>query len=217
MRKKQISGIMKNEKAIKRILEIKATQWKWINGKLVHIQLSIKDQNEIAALEKLLSNPFSKKEFALYSKIITEAGGTVMKETLQNAKSEKNFFAERISKTHGKHNLPNELWERLCKIRNSPIELTENLIVGDIRTAHTVIPSGAKGYIIVHPEAFVLTDQEISMMHMAPKQLFPASLMHYPEIVFLKQGDFKAASPFFDFSLASFAAAEVEYGSSQRT
>ena len=121
MRKKQISGIMKNEKAIKRILEIKATQWKWINGKLVHIQLSIKDQNEIAALEKLLSNPFSKKEFALYSKIITEAGGTVMKETLQNAKSEKNFFAERISKTHGKHNLPNELWERLCKIRNSPI------------------------------------------------------------------------------------------------
>ena len=136
-----------------------------------------------------------------------------MKEPLQNAKSEKNFFAERISKTHGKHNLPSELWERLCKIRNSPIELTENLVIGDTRTVHTVIPSGTKGYVIVHPEAFVLTDQEISMIHMAPKQLFPASLKHYSEIVFLKQGDFKVTPPFFDFSLASFAAAEVKYGS----
>src|SRR5690606_27304859 len=101
-----IVGIMKNKKAIERTLEIKAKQWKWRNGELNYVLLSAKDQRRLTDLQKEISNPFSEEEFKFYSAIIEEAGGTVMKEPLRNTRLSSYFFVDKVSKTHGKHNLP---------------------------------------------------------------------------------------------------------------
>lgn len=203
---------MKNKKATERMLEIKAKQWKWRNGKLHHVPLNAKDQKRLTDLQKEISNSFSEEEFEFYSAIIEEAGGTVMKEPLRNTRLSSYFFVDKVSKTHGKHNLPKELWDRISKIRKCPIQLTKDLILGDSRAAHTVIPAKSKGYLVIHPEAFALTDQQLLAMQAAPSQRIAAIFIPYPEIVFIKRSDFKEILPFFDMALACSAASEVHYG-----
>ncbi len=204
---------MKYKKESEKILEITAKQWKWINGKLTHVRLSIRDQEEIAMLKKILSKPFSDMEFAFYSNIVKEAGETVMPAPLQNTKAKSNFFSKNISKSHGKHNLPDELWERVRKIRNRPIQLIKKVTVGDKQAIHTIIPSGSKGYIIDYPKAFVLTNHDKARIDMAHGKSFPVALLQHPEVIFLQYDEFKIIPPFFDCSLACFVASEERHAS----
>lgn len=197
---------MINKKQREKILEIQASQWRWKNGKLEHLPLTPKQQRELKKLRNEISAPFSTEEIKLYSKIITEHGGTVMSSPTPSAKSMQNrerFYSENISKSQGKHNLPPKVWEKICKIRNRPIRLVKNIPVGDTRTIHTVIPKGSKGYLIDNPELFALTEREKDGIYLFRKTKLPASIIPYPDVVFLDYGDFKIIPPFFDLSLAN--------------
>lgn len=117
------------------------------------------------------------------------------------------FWIDNISRDDGKHNLSQEVWERICKVRNSPIRLVRDKIIGEPHKPHTVIPEGYRGYLIDFPEAFYLSDED--QQRIAAHSRFnhwdpiPASICGYEGIVFLHDGDYEIVPPFFDLMLAS--------------
>ena len=42
------------------------------------------------------------------------------------------YWADRVSHSCKKDDLPPDIWDRICKIRNSPIQLVKDVIIGDL-------------------------------------------------------------------------------------
>ena len=122
------------------------------------------------------------------------------------------FWEENVSKSHGKHNLPPALWDKICKIRSRPVELRRTEILGSTSKPHTVLPQGCKGYIFDYPEAFVLDDQEIESIRCCPPDMVPVTIKGYEGIVFFDLKQLKVIPPYFDMSLADLAYMEVKNG-----
>jgi hypothetical protein len=115
------------------------------------------------------------------------------------------FWVDNVCKSYGKHNVSPHLWEKICKIRNTPIRLLKDLMLGSsFHRPYTVLPKGLKGYIIDHPEAFCISDDDLYYMSIE-KDLLPVAICGYGEVVFLSDGDYEVIAPFFDMSLADMA------------
>ncbi len=117
-----------------------------------------------------------------------------------------------VSKTHGKHNLPPALWDRICKIRNRPVELRHTEILGSTSKPHTVLPQGSKGYVIDFPEAFVLDEHEKANIMNCPPDYVPVTIHGYDGIVYFSPEQLRVVAPYFDMSLANVAYLEVKDG-----
>lgn len=117
------------------------------------------------------------------------------------------FWRENVSKSHGKHNIAPEAWERICKIRNRPVRLIKDHIIGEDHKIHMVIPKGYRGFLIDYPEAFYLSDEDLSKIatYSQPgySALIPASFFGYEGPAFLRDGEYEVIPPFFDLMLAS--------------
>lgn len=117
---------------------------------------------------------------------------------------ENNFWEDNVSNSHGKHNISSEAWDRICKMRNSPIRLLEDYVIGDYHRPHTVLPKGLKGYLIDFPEAFFLTEDDLETISAFPNYV-PASFSGYGEVVLLRDEDYEIIPPFFDMFIADYA------------
>ncbi len=120
------------------------------------------------------------------------------------------FWEKHVSKGYGKHNLPAALWDRICKIRSRPVELRHTEILGSLSKPHTVLPEGCRGYIIDHPDAFLLDEEEKKHIRNAPPDLVPVTIRGHEGIVFFGLSQLKVVPPFFDMPLADMVAMEVK-------
>lgn len=136
-------------------------------------------------------------------------------------KKSENFWNDKVSDDLTKKNIPPDAWERICKIRNSPIELIQDVIVGESHKPHTVLPKGLKGYLLDYPEAFFLTEKDIEYLsdHNAIFQgihseleSIPAVIRGYEELVFLHDDEYEIIPLFFDLGLACYAESIVRKG-----
>lgn len=117
-----------------------------------------------------------------------------------------------VSKTLGKHNLSAALWERICKIRNRPVVLINTEILGSTNKPHTVLPQGSHGYIIDHPDAFVLDERAKRSIKNCPSDCVPVTLYGFEGIVCFNPKQLRVVPPYFDMSLADLAYMEVHHG-----
>lgn len=120
------------------------------------------------------------------------------------------FWKDHVSRNLGRHNLSSELWDRICKIRNRPIIVTNDSIFGNPSRPHLVVPKDCLGYAIDFPEEFFLSEEELESIRDCPPDSTPILLLGHDGIVFLKEGSsFRVTEPFFDMSLADLADMEV--------
>jgi hypothetical protein len=104
------------------------------------------------------------------------------------------FWKENVSLKYGKHNLPSKIWETVCKIRNRPI----------------ITSQGFFGYILDHPDAITISDEDKRQILSRDSETFPALVFCYEKIVFLREGDFEIIPPFRDKWLAICVEKEME-------
>jgi hypothetical protein len=104
------------------------------------------------------------------------------------------FWFDNVSKSDGKHNIAPDAWE--------------DVIVGELHKPHTVLPSGLKGYIIDHPEAFFLKEDDL-IAFSDHVNCLPAVICGYGDIVFLRDDDYDVVTPFFDMGLADFGSFNI--------
>jgi hypothetical protein len=122
----------------------------------------------------------------------------------------KDFWIDNVSRSHGKHNISPEAWVRICKIRNSPIILIEDYVIGgESHKPHMVIPKGYKGYLIDHPEVFNLSEDELEAIknhvRFPPlEESIPAWFFGIDHIVFLFDYHYEIIDPYFDMGLANY-------------
>lgn len=121
----------------------------------------------------------------------------------------KNFWFDNVSKTDGKHNIDPDAWGNICKIRHSPIILIRDKHLGEDNKPHMVIPKDYKGYIIVYPEAFYLSDKDLIDIHTMTNCLNPdddrvPAWFFGVGLVFLHKQDYKIIPPYFDMGLANY-------------
>jgi hypothetical protein len=130
-------------------------------------------------------------------------------------------WKDRVSKSISKNDLPKDVWERILKIRNSPIRLIENVVIGNPQKPHIVLPSGMKGYLLEHPDEFFLTEEhrevlsrhnEIFQGSYSELEGIPAVLCGYENIVFLNDYEYEIIEPFFDIDLACYAESIIRNG-----
>jgi len=119
------------------------------------------------------------------------------------------FWYDHVSKSHGKHNITPEAWERICKIRNSPIVLIEDLVIGESHKPHMVIPKGYKGFLIDYPDAFALSEndlKDILINSSSDEDIsgIPARFFGVNHVVFLRDYHYEIISPYFDMGLANY-------------
>lgn len=120
------------------------------------------------------------------------------------------FWVNNVSRTFGKHNIDQDAWERICKIRNSPIKLKKDLIVGENHKPHMVIPEGYKGFLIDYPEVFQLTDKELKDIALNAtccdqrNERLPAWFFGIDYVIFLNDDDYEIVPPYFDLGLANY-------------
>jgi len=130
-------------------------------------------------------------------------------------------WKDRVSKSISKDDLPKEVWERILKIRNSPIKLVEDVIIGDRYKPHFVLPSGMKGYLLDYPEEFFLEWEQYEVLARHKQEFqgsnselegIPAILCGYDDIVFLHDYEYEISDPFFDMDIACFAESVIRDG-----
>lgn len=117
----------------------------------------------------------------------------------------KDFWRDKVSKSISKDDLPPEIWEKICKYRNSPIMLTRDHIIGDQNKPHMVLPKGLKGYLIDYPDVFFTSEDEREIVQ--PQEDFdfmPAIFKGCGDIIYLTD-DYEIIEPFFDMDLADYA------------
>jgi hypothetical protein len=120
------------------------------------------------------------------------------------------FWKYHVSHDLGRHNLPENVWDRVCKIRSMCIRLTENIVIGNPEKPHTVIPEGCKGYGIEYPEVFTLSEEEKKAIEQRSQGSYPVTILGYEHILFLYPSQFRVVPPFFDGGLANMASMEVQ-------
>lgn len=125
------------------------------------------------------------------------------------------FWESNVSKSRGKHNLPPALWERICKIRNRPIELKHTEILGTPGMPHTVLPAGCKGYIVDHPDAFVFDEEEKKHIKHCPSDMVPVIIHGHEGVVFFPLNQLRVVPPYFDMGLADLVYMEGKDGSQE--
>jgi hypothetical protein len=130
-------------------------------------------------------------------------------------------WRDRVSKSISKIDLPKAVWERILKIRNSPIRLIEDVIIGNPQKPHIVLPSGMKGYLLDYPDEFFLTEEnrevlgrhnEIFQRKFSEIEGLPAILCGYGDIVFLNDYEYEIIEPFFDIDIACYAESILREG-----
>jgi hypothetical protein len=119
------------------------------------------------------------------------------------------FWKYHVSRDLGRDNLPENVWDRICKIRSMCIRLAENIVLGNPEKPHMVIPEGCKGYAIEYPEAFTLNEDEKREIEQRPRGSYPVTILGYEHILFLYPSQFRVAPPFFDGGLANMASMEA--------
>lgn len=113
-------------------------------------------------------------------------------------------WKDKISRSFGEHNLPEHIWEQICKIRSRPIEVVKDIIMGDYHKPHMVIPQGCRGYVLDHPDVFFLNSEEYEKVRTCPEGLLPVTILGYEDVLLVSSKDVKVIPPFFDLMLASF-------------
>lgn len=179
------------------IIAVKNRGLKTHSRKTVY-NLSQKDANKVAFFESLEgSHTISGHQIQQYKDIQKE----VRREHMQ----------DHISKTRGKHNLDPQVWDKICKIRQSPIETIKDVHIGEMNKPHILLPTGTLGYIIHHPEVFFLSPEDLINIKYCIPNYVPVCIKGHSEIVFLQTNEYKIVAPFFDMHLASCIEMEVEY------
>lgn len=120
------------------------------------------------------------------------------------------FWYDNVSLSCGKYNIFPEAWIRICKIRNTPIRLIENHVIGEVHKPHMVIPAGYQGYLIDYPEVFNLREDELKLISNCKQCLdhndarLPAWFFGVDHIVFLTDEEYEIIPPYFDMGLANY-------------
>lgn len=127
---------------------------------------------------------------------------------MEERKLPENFWYDHVAKGIAGADLPPHIWDRICKVRNTPIKLVRDVIVGDTRRPYTVVPKGCRGYIIDYPEVFYLSADALECIANHPNYL-PAVFIGSEEVFLLIDDDYEI-EPFFDMDVANFAAEYIE-------
>ena len=115
------------------------------------------------------------------------------------------FWYDHVSKSVSKDDIHPEVWERVCKMRNSPIKLVREVVIGEYHRPHTILPKDSKGYLMDYPEAFHLREGDLESILSQPESGFiPAAICGYGEVVFLSDDDYEFIPPFFDMAIADY-------------
>jgi len=125
---------------------------------------------------------------------------------MEDDKFQSDFWESNVSKSLNKDDIESGAWDRICKVRNSPIELIRNVYLGPINRPHVVLPIGLKGYVVDYPEAFNLSEQDLEKLKLARLlDYIPAIFSGFEELTLLTSEDYKIISPFFDDGIADYA------------
>lgn len=117
------------------------------------------------------------------------------------------FWVDNVSEELGKHNIDPQFWHYVSMVRHSPIELARDVSIREIHAPHITIKSGSKGFLIVIPEAFSLSENDLCRMvrnaNSKPEEkLAPASFRGIDHVVYLHKDDYKIVPPYYDEGLA---------------
>ncbi len=125
----------------------------------------------------------------------------------------------------GKDDLPEDIWNRICRIRNRPIQLIRDVEGGDLYCKDTfmcryTIPKGSLGYVVDFPEEFFLSEYDKALMANPENEgcvpvIFCRNdigeipgvdfLLPQFNIIFLLADDYEIIDPFCDPSLFAIA------------
>lgn len=123
------------------------------------------------------------------------------------------FWHDNVATNINKNNISPEAWEKICKIRNSPIILIQDLIIGESHKPHRVVPKGYKGYLIDYPEVFNITESEFEEINRyrntkwieEKEKPVPALFYGVGHVVYLSDYHYEIIEPFFDMNVANYA------------
>jgi hypothetical protein len=79
--------------------------------------------------------------------------------------------------------------------------ITKTIRLGDRDKPHTVIPRKSRGYLIIHPEAFCLSEENASVVKNCTPGYHPAVILGFSDVVILSESEYKNISQFSDLLL----------------